>query len=192
LPLRRLLLLPLLSPLLAAVLVGALNPRPAVSLRLLTWSSPSLPIGAWIAAAACTGAALSGGATALAIGEAGGALRRRVRRRQGSTAAEPAWGGEVWDEFPSREAAQAPPRRAQPPQAVEVPPASWAAGPARAPGEPAPTVAVPFRVLRRGDGVGMATAEPERQDARERRTPEPEPLAVAADDDWGAAERDDW
>ena len=190
--LRPLLLLPLLSPLLAALLVGALNPQPAVSLRLLTWNSPSVPIGAWIAAAAGTGAALSGGAAALAIGEAGGALRRRVRRRQGSTAAEPAWGGEVWDEFPSREAAQAPPRRAQRPEAVEVPPASWAAGPARAPGEPAPTVAVPFRVLRRGDGVGMATAEPERQDARERRTPEPEPVAVAADDDWGAAERDDW
>jgi hypothetical protein len=38
----------------------------------------------------------------------------------------------------------------------------------------------------------MATGEPERQDARERRTPEPEPVAVAADDDWGAADRDDW
>ncbi len=189
-PLRRLLLLPLLSPLLAAVLVGALNPRPTVSLRLLTWSSPSLPIGAWIAAAAGTGAALSGGATALAIGEAGGGLRRRVRRRQGSAADEPSWGGEVWDEFPGREASQAPPRRSQRPRAVEVPPASWAAGPARAPGEPAPTVAVPFRVLSRGDGVGRAPAEPERQDARERRTPEP--VAVAADDDWGAAERDDW
>ncbi|MCS5700568.1 hypothetical protein NZK32_16115 [Cyanobium sp. FGCU-52] len=188
-PLRRLLLLPLLSPLLAAVLVGALNPRPAVSLRLLTWSSPSLPIGAWIAAAAGTGAALSGGAAALAIGEAGGGLRRRVRRRQGSTAAEPAWSGEVWDEFPSREAAQAPPRRDRRPQAVEVPPA-WGAGPSRAPGEPAPTVAVPFRVLRRGEGVGMAPAESARQAAQQRRTPEP--LAVAADEDWGASAQDDW
>jgi len=189
LPLRRLLLLPLLAPLLAAVLVGALNPRPSVSLRLLTWSSPSLPIGAWIAAAAGAGAALSGGATALAIGEAGGALRRRVSRRQGSAAAEPAWRGEVWDEFPSREAAQTPPRRARQSQPVEGPPA-WGAGPSRGPGEPAPTVAVPFRVLRRGEGIGMAPEEPARQATRQRSAPEP--VAVAADDDWGAAERDDW
>lgn len=187
--LRRLLLLPLLSPLLAVVLVGALNPRPSVSLRLLTWSSPSLPIGIWMAAAAGTGAVLSGGATALAIGEAGGSLRRRVRRRQGSAAAEPSWSAEVWDRVPDRDEARDAPRRAQRQQVVEGPP-SWGAGPSRAPGEPAPTVAVPFRVLRRGDGGGVAPPEAERREKQQRS--DPEPVAVAADDDWGAAERDDW
>lgn len=39
--LQRLLLLPLLSPLLAVLLLGAFNPRPWVALRLLTWSSPA-------------------------------------------------------------------------------------------------------------------------------------------------------
>ena len=188
--LRRLLLLPLLSPLLAALLVGALNPQPAVSLRLLTWNSPSVPIGAWIAAAAGTGAALSGGAAALAIGEAGGSMRRRVRRRHGDASGEPA-GGEVWDNLPGREAAQAPPRRTWRPQAMDGP-AGWHAGPSRAPGETSPTVAVPFRVLRRGDEVNVPAAEPERGGRQQRRAPEPEPVAVAADDDWGAAERDDW
>ena len=54
--LRRLLLVPLLAPLVAVLLVGALNPRPAHSLRLLVWSSPALPIGVWIMVAATAGA----------------------------------------------------------------------------------------------------------------------------------------
>ena len=43
--LQRLLLLPLLAPLLAVLLVAALNPTPASRLRLLIWTSPALPIG---------------------------------------------------------------------------------------------------------------------------------------------------
>jgi hypothetical protein len=92
--LRRLLLLPLLSPLLALLVVGALNPRPGVSLRLLTWSSPPLPLGAWIALAGAGGAALSAGATSLALGEGSAPLRRQVRRRMGAQSPEP------WEEEP--------------------------------------------------------------------------------------------
>ena len=47
--LQRILLLPLLSPLLAVLLVSAINPRPGVSVRLLTWSSPAWPLGGWLA-----------------------------------------------------------------------------------------------------------------------------------------------
>ncbi|MEA5412824.1 hypothetical protein VB737_13710, partial [Synechococcus sp. BA-120 BA3] len=65
--LHRLLLLPLLSPLLVTLLVAALNPSPSLALRLLTWQTPSLPIGLWMAVAAGGGAALSAGATALAL-----------------------------------------------------------------------------------------------------------------------------
>jgi hypothetical protein len=50
--LQQLLLIPLLAPLLAVLLLGAINPRPQVALRLLVWTSPALPLGAWIAAAA--------------------------------------------------------------------------------------------------------------------------------------------
>ena len=56
---RRLLLLPLLSPLLVALLLAALNPRPALSMRLLIWRSPELPIGLWLGAGAGGGALLN-------------------------------------------------------------------------------------------------------------------------------------
>jgi hypothetical protein len=81
--LQRLLLLPLLSPLLAVLLLGALNPRPWVALRLLTWISPAWPLGAWISAAAAAGAGLSAAATSLALQGGAQAVseRRRVRRR---------------------------------------------------------------------------------------------------------------
>ena len=84
--LRRLLLLPLLSPLMATLLVAGINPRPLVSLRLLTWQSPALPIGAWIAGAAVAGAGLSAAATALALQETGRSLQRQVRRSPPRTA----------------------------------------------------------------------------------------------------------
>ena len=69
--LRRLLLLPLLAPLLAVLLVGAINPRQWVGLRILIWRTPEWTIGSWLALAAGGGAALSATATALAL-QAGG------------------------------------------------------------------------------------------------------------------------
>ncbi|MGB7564596.1 MAG: hypothetical protein WBM08_07560, partial [Prochlorococcaceae cyanobacterium] len=77
---RRLLLIPLLAPLLAVLLVGALNPRPVLRLRLLVWSAPALPIGIWMALAAGSGALLSGGATALALRSGAPVLSRRLRQ----------------------------------------------------------------------------------------------------------------
>ncbi len=128
--LRQLLLIPLLTPLLTVLLLAALNPRPAVGLRFLVWSAPALPLGAWVAAAAAAGAGLSATATALALRQGG-----RVALNQ-----------------------RPEPRRRQP----SSPPSAGvgSAGPSRAPGEPAPTVAVPFRVIRKGrsEPVGQAPA----------------------------------
>ncbi len=154
--LQRLLLLPLLAPLLVVLLVGALNPRPNLSLRLLTWTTPALPIGAWIALAAGGGAGLSAAGAALALRNPPGTLRRQVRR----TAPDPL---EDWRE----------------PQAAPAPAPRPAAGPPRPPGDPAPTVAVPFRVIRKG----RTTA------------PSPEPVvaqATAVGDGWDAPTSDDW
>jgi len=134
--LQRLLLLPLLAPLLLVLLVGALNPRPNMSLRLLIWSSPALPIGAWLALAAGGGAGLSAAAAALALQTGPVSLRRQVRR-------EPRDPMDSWEE---------PPKAAAPPSPRQ------AAGPQRPPGDPAPTVAVPFRVIRKGRST--AAAEP--------------------------------
>ncbi|MFN9619537.1 MAG: hypothetical protein ACK55X_07500 [Synechococcaceae cyanobacterium] len=179
--LRRLLLLPLLAPLLAVLVVAALNLRPWVSLRLLTWRSAPLPLGAWIALAGAGGAALSAGATSLALGEGAPALRRQVRRRLGQEVAE------AWDDDEQ-------PREREAPQARweqrETPAEAWAsAGGSRAPGEPAPTVAVPFRVVRRGEAPPVAAAERVRRQ-EPRREPMPEP--VPAGDDWDATASDDW
>lgn len=156
--LQRLLLLPLLAPLLAVLLVGALNPRPRLALRLLTWTTPALPIGAWIALAAGGGAGLSAAGAALALRTAPEALRRQVRR----AAPDP-----LEDWRAPRDQGQAPPPRP-------------VAGPQRPPGDPAPTVAVPFRVIRKGSTTAA---------------PSPEPVvtqATAVGDGWDAPPGDDW
>ena len=129
--LRQLLLIPALAPLLAVLLLAAVNPRPGVSLRWLIWSSPTLPLGGWIAAAAAGGAGLSAAATALAL--------RRSARGGWSAAPAPA----PRERTPG--GAATPPRSA--PQRPQ--PAAAGAGPSRAPGEPPPTVEVPYRVIRR-------------------------------------------
>jgi len=208
---------------------GALNPRPAVALRLLTWTTPALPLGAWMAAVAAGGAALSGGATALALRQQGPVLRRQVRR-DGSSAwerdrFEP--GGYAADGFdaggdePSGfetggfaeqdrrgwrngwrsgtaapESRQAPSRR----DAASIPEPGGAgqawAGPDRRPGEPPPTVSVPFRVIRRPDQSSPATAQAGGQAAGSgrRSSAVAEPIAepVAAWEDWANDNLEDW
>lgn len=168
--LRLPLLLLSLTPLLAALLVGAINPRPPVSLRLFTWRTPTLPLGGWIALAGAGGACLSGTATALALRQAAPAGRRRRTAVQ---------------EFPDPR--QAPFRAAPEPPASwpsprEWPPEDAGAGPTRGPGEPAPTISVPFRVLHRPSAAGRSFA------------PEPVPARQGASggDDWQLPEEEDW
>lgn len=174
--LPRLLLLPLLAPLLAVLLVGALNPRPAVSLRLLTWSSPALPLGLWLALACGGGAALAGAATTLALGQGGTPLQRTVRRPPGRAGAgqeprqEP-W-PESWQEEQPRVPSQPQPRSS--------------AAPARPPGEPAPTVSVPFRVIRKGRSAGPAAGDVPFNPAVQAPTP------VGGGDSWEQPLNDSW
>jgi len=129
---QQLLLIPLLAPLLAVLLVGAINPRPALPLRLLVWTSPALPIGTWMALAAAAAAGISAGSSALAL---------RQGQRSDSARRAPA--------MPRQSsAASAEPRAA----GTEV----KGSGPSRAPGDPTPTVEVPFRVIRRGAASPVA------------------------------------
>jgi len=161
--LQRLLLLPLLAPLLVVVLVGAINPRPLVALRLLTWTSPTLSIGLWLSIAAGGGAAISAAATGLAL-RLGPGARAMPTGRPADQATEPH--DEIWPESDSR--AKRPSRN------------PFQAGPSRAPGEPAPTVAVPFRVIRKAQ---TASAPPPHA---------PEAKATAVGDGWDQAASDDW
>ena len=169
--LQRLLLLPLLAPLLVVVLVGAINPRPLVALRLLTWTSPTLSIGLWLSIAAGGGAAISAAATGLALrlgpgarGLQTGRQTNRQAQRQTNQATEPQ--EEIW---PDSDRSPRGPTRSP-----------FQAGPSRAPGEPAPTVAVPFRVIRKAQ---TASTPPPHA---------PEAKATAVGDGWDQAASDDW
>ncbi|MFN7677521.1 MAG: hypothetical protein ACK5QW_02855 [Cyanobacteriota bacterium] len=181
---RRWLLLPSLTPLLAVLLVAAFNPLPQLSLRLLTWSTPRAPLGLWLSGAALGGAALSGVGTALALRQGAGLrVRRRVTNRR----------TEAWPREDSRddpewgEAAAAPPRSDGWREArVPVPPP-------RAPGDPAPTVAVPFRVLHRPpaspgwESTRVAAAAPTPSGTARDGVPS------AVEDTWGSAPAsDEW
>ena len=162
--LRRLLLLPLLAPVLAVLLVGAINPRPWVGLRLLIWRSPEWTIGSWLALAAGGGAALSATATALAL-QAGGASNQRQLRRpipEGRFRRAWPWGrGDSAADGPTQTWVDGPGQQPAPAQAganwkgdgTPWPAQAWA-GPSRHPSEPQPTLSVPFRVIRRGTGAG--------------------------------------
>ena len=203
--LRRLLLLPLLAPLVAALLLAALNPRPSLSLRLLIWRSPPLPIGLWIGAGAGGGALLSAAATALALVQGGTRQRPSGRRRQGLAAEHP----EPWDEQPRRSGgpswftrasqgfAPTPQDSAGPQQAAtgQGLGSRGGAGPQRAPGQPAPTVAVPFRVLHRPSGAKppsrQAPPQPVAADNREAQ-PQPQVAPMTVGDDWEQNDGDDW
>jgi len=181
-------LLPLLAPLLAVLLIAALNPRPSLALRLLTWTSPALPIGAWIAAMAAGGAALSAGATALALREAGTSpetLRRRLHRD-----GEPEWSEEEPLQRRQR-SRQQPVEQARPDWSAPFADAAYSAGPSRQPGQPPPTVAVPFRVIR---PPAQQRPSPASEANRGRwgsgeTVPQGQP---AWEDDWGADPLETW
>jgi hypothetical protein len=159
--LTRLLLLPLLSPLLAVLLIAAVNPRPWVALRLLTWTSPAWPLGGWLASGLAVGAGLSAAGTALALQGQASAVRPRRQVRRG--VAEPDPEPEV--------APRQPPRR----------PAPWA-GPSRNASDPPPTVSVPFRVIRRpqANAASAASAAPQARTG----AAAAEDWNAPADDDW--------
>jgi len=175
--LQRLLLLPLLSPLLAVLLLGVLNPRPWVALRLLTWTSPAWPLGAWISAAGVAGAALSAAGAGLALNSGTALLgeRRQVRRRAGGDAEERA--GSAPGAEPAAEPAERGGR------------ANWSAwaGPSRGAAEPPPTVSVPFRVIRKGRGPAAAAAAP--APAAAATSPA---QAAAVGDGWDSSGGEEW
>ena len=194
--LRRLLLLPLLSPLLAATVLGALNPTPVLSLRLLTWTSPALPLGAWISAAALGGAVLSGAGTSLALCPPVAALRRRVRLER----AAPGWDATPLEQGGNRRHSPSPGRAARGRGADPTETygrgsgaSEFAATPTPAPGEPLPTMTVPFRVIRRADGARPHAAPAEVAGPGPwSRSPGANTQAAAQQEDWDSPADEDW
>lgn len=139
--LRALLLLPVLLPLLAALGLGLLNRGEPARLRLLLWTSPSLPLGSLILLGAGGGAAVGAGSALLALIGSGPSepLRRRLRR-----GVDDRLGSEPEPSSP-RAAESPPPFRPEP----------W---PERDPFAPPPTVSVPYRVVRSSAAPAAAPA----------------------------------
>lgn len=173
---QRLLLLPCLSPLLAALIVAGLNTGQPTDLRLLTWRSPRLTIGAWIAISA-GGSALITALAALSTTATAQPLRRQVHRSMGWSRREEEPG--MPDPAPAdhRPSSEQSFSSASPPQS-----SGW---PERDVRDPAPTVAVPFRVIKRGKpasshGAGKASTQ----------TTAAAPTST--EDDWDQPLSDDW
>lgn len=187
--LSRLLLLPLLSPLLAVLLVAAINPTPVVSLRLLSWRSPPLPMGLWMAMASLGGAAISGSAGLLTLRQIAGPARRRVTVRpfQGDAERQPRRPADSWTDQDRREGVD--PGSGRPPPRHT--PWGGDVGPVRPPGEPPPTVTVPFRIIRTPVGeqvpIGSVSSPPEASRAT---SPVRDPSLN--NDDWSSVESDEW
>ena len=173
---RRWLLLPLLLPLLAAMAVGLLNRDQPTRLRLLIWSTPTLPLGSWVLLAASAGALVAAGGTAAA--SMGGtdwvSPRRQVRYRDAPQAEDSDWGREAEPAVSS--AAEADPRSPQAAEASGDPP--W---PERSPHDAPPTVSVPFRVVMTHRS---AAAEPEPVRANAAATPHADDWSDGPDEEW--------
>ena len=163
-PLQRLLLIPCLSPLLLTLLVAGLNLGKGGKLRILTWQLPTLPIGAWMAIAATTGAALGSGG-ALAASPQAPSLQREVRRPL------------EWP--PESSEPQEPPG-----SAADARSAIW---PERDVHDPAPTVSVPFRVIRRGSSQAGTVPMTDKEK-------NPDSVASGSTDpeDWNQPLGEDW
>jgi hypothetical protein len=188
---QRLLLFTLLAPLLAVLALAALNLSPAVSLRLLIWTSPALPLGSWLALAVGGGGLLSAAATSAAL-QSGVAARRQVRLKAeapGRRRESPAW-----DPANSETAG----RRSASRQNLDRQANDWndplAANPApaRPPGAPPPTVEVPFRVIRKP--ARAASTSPDSQTPRAAATSASASSSTSEGDGWDQSlpEQEDW
>ena len=166
-PLQRLLLIPCLSPLLLTLLVGSFNLGKSGSLRILTWELPSLPIGVWMSLAATSGALLgSGGVLAAGLSTTQQPLQREVRRPF------------TWQEEPVEQEAQ---------RAATA--ASTMPWPERDVRDPAPTVSVPFRVIRTGRSAQDRVSK---SDRKEKVATQPVQNPATSSDDWDQPISTDW
>ena len=135
--LQRLLLVPCLAPIVLVVVISAVQQRRSLSLNVLIWTTPALPLGAWTAMATVTGAGVSTvGALLLRPGTK--PLRRTQRQRVAAVdPPEPRMQDErAWDPSPSP------------------------VMPERDIRDPAPTVSVAYRVVQRPTTVESRKSEP--------------------------------
>jgi hypothetical protein len=194
--LQRLLLFTLLTPLLAVLALAALNLSPTVSLRLLIWTSPALPLGSWLALAVGGGGLLSAAATSAAL-QSSVAARRQVRlkaeapgRRQESATWDPAFSETAGRETTGRRSASSQNLGRETDTWND--PLATNPAPTRPPGAPPPTVEVPFRVIRKP--ARAASTSPDSQPPRAAATNANASANTSGGDGWDQSlpEQEEW
>ena len=176
--LQRILLIPSLVPLVAVLVLSALHRGAPTRLHLLGWSSPQAPLGLWTALAA-TGAAALSASSALFTVPRNQPLRRRLHRPYEAPSA-PEW---------QVDGARVPQERSPVPSP-----------PQRDLRDPAPTVAVAYRIIKRGVPHQNAnhfesegTDQPLRETVPSRVSNPPSPQStVDMASDWGDDPNRDW
>ena len=174
--LQKCLLLPCLSPLLAVLVVAGFNLNQPVNLRILSWRSPTWTLGGWMALGSSAGAifALT---TSLSIPLSRDSLRDHFhqRVREASPNTTTTW-QQDW-QAPNNEPTESRTKHHENPE--------------RDLRDPSPTVAVPFRVVRRASVTQQTHVEtsPHRQpvesNARDR-------YSSTENDSWGDSLSEDW
>ena len=125
--LLRILLIPCLAPLMAVLVLSMMHRGDSTRLQVLAWESPQLPLGAWTAMGAGGGAAVGAG-FALLLRPSRLQLSRTFRQQSRPGSSEDS---DRQTPHPFRGPIPAPERDLR---------------------DPAPTVAVPFRVIQRPTG----------------------------------------
>ena len=162
---QRLLLVPCLAPLLAVLLISAIQERRPQKLNLLFWTSPTLPIGGWTAVAGLVGGGISL-AGALLLRPTGPSLRRTERRS-----------------FSDNDQDDPDQASSQDPHAMGWSSQPHQSMPERDIRDPAPTVAVAYRVVQR----------PRSQEKpRSAAVAAPPPSGPEVLDQWGDDPDQDW
>ncbi|WP_353291264.1 hypothetical protein [Synechococcus sp. M16CYN] len=129
---QRILLISSLLPLLVVLGISTVQRGQVTRIHLLTWSSPSLPLGVWTAIGAVSGAGLAASTTLFVLPLTSTTLRRMLYQPYTATPAVQDQEVLIQDSFSS--------------------------GLQRDPRDPAPTIATPYRVIQRGKTRSENTA----------------------------------
>ena len=174
--LQKYLLLPCLSPLLAVVVVAGFNLNQPVNLRILNWRSPTWTLGGWMVLGSSAGAifALT---TSLSLPLSRDPLRDHFHQgvREASPNTSTTW-QRNW-QAANDEPSQSRPKHDENPE--------------RDLRDPSPTVAVPFRVVRRSSVRRQTHVEksPQRQPVESN---VPHRYSSTENDSWGDSLSEDW
>ena len=167
-----------MAPLVAVLVLSALHRGAPTRLHLLGWSSPQAPLGLWTALAA-TGAAALSASSALLIVSRNQPLSRRLHRPH-EVPYIPEWQVDGDQAFQDRSPVPSPPQRDL--------------------RDPAPTVAVTYRIIKRGvphrnvnHFESEGTDQPVREPVPSRASnPPSQPSTEDVGSDWGDDPDRDW